>query len=80
MRRIRGPVGRCTDFARNPFHDSLIASGSDDGKVFLWRVPEDFTLSPDTAPDEIQDVSPVGRLAGHSKQVQQNTGREEQTH
>jgi coronin-1B/1C/6 len=21
----------------NPFNDSLIASGSDDGKVFLWQ-------------------------------------------
>ena len=53
----------------NPFNDSLIASGSDDGKVFLWRVPDDFTLYSDLKPDEIKDIAPVGKLSGHPKKV-----------
>jgi coronin-1B/1C/6 len=53
----------------NPFNDSLIASGSDDGKVFLWRVPDGFTLYSDLKPDEIKDVAPVGKLSGHPKKV-----------
>jgi hypothetical protein len=50
---------------RNPFDDNLLASGSDDGKVFLWRVPENFTLISDA--DDPADVAPVGRLTGHSR-------------
>lgn len=57
------------DLDRNPFNDSLIASGSDDGKVFLWRVPENFTLHADIKPDDVQDVAPVGKLSGHPKYV-----------
>ena len=51
----------------NPFDDHLLASGSDDGKVFLWRVPEGFTLHTDA--EDPADVSPVGRLTGHSRKV-----------
>ncbi|MDA4132023.1 MAG: hypothetical protein OK454_02720 [Thaumarchaeota archaeon] len=45
----------------------MIASGSDDGKVFIWQVPEGFTLYTDA--EEIQDVAPVGRLTGLSRYV-----------
>jgi coronin-1B/1C/6 len=54
---------------RNPFNDSLIASGADDGKVFLWRVPEGFTLHPNRNPDDIEDIGPVGKLSGHPRKV-----------
>jgi hypothetical protein len=50
---------------RNPFNDRIIASGSDDGKVFIWQVPQGFTLYSDA--EEIEDVSPVGKLSGHSR-------------
>lgn len=53
----------------NPFNDSLIASGSDDGKIFLWRVPDGFTLHSDLKPDEIKDIAPIGKLSGHPKKV-----------
>jgi coronin-1B/1C/6 len=53
----------------NPFNDSLIASGSDDGKVFLWRVPDNFSLRLDIPADEISDVAPVGKLNGHPRKV-----------
>ncbi|OOF99383.1 hypothetical protein ASPCADRAFT_203145 [Aspergillus carbonarius ITEM 5010] len=66
---FRGHTAVVLDTDWNPFNDDLIASGSDDGKVMLWRVPENFTLHPDVDADEIQDVAPVGKLAGHSKKI-----------
>jgi len=64
---VRRSPRQADEYGRNPFNDSLLASGSDDGKVFLWRVPDDFTLHSDLKPDEIQDVAPVGKLSGHSR-------------
>lgn len=52
-------------FPRNPFNDRVIASGSDDGKVFIWQVPQGFTLYSDG--DEPVDVAPVMKLTGHSR-------------
>ncbi|KIW35274.1 uncharacterized protein PV07_01978 [Cladophialophora immunda] len=66
---FRGHTAVVLDTDWNPFNDSLIASGSDDGKVFLWRVPDDFTLHLDIPADEIQDIAPVGKLSGHPKKV-----------
>ncbi|KIW44616.1 uncharacterized protein PV06_03072 [Exophiala oligosperma] len=66
---FRGHTAVVLDTDWNPFNDSLIASGSDDGKVFLWRVPDDFTLHLDVPADEVQDVAPVGKLSGHPKKV-----------
>jgi coronin-1B/1C/6 len=66
---FRGHTAVVLDTDWNPFNDSLIASGSDDGKVFLWRVPDNFTLHSDLKPDEIQDIAPVGKLSGHPKKV-----------
>jgi hypothetical protein len=56
---------RSTHASRNPFDDHLLASASDDCKVFLWRVPENFTLNSDA--EDPPDVAPVGRLTGHSR-------------
>lgn len=58
-------VNLCFHRHRNPFNDRVIASASEDGKVFLWEVPEDFTLHTDA--EEITDVSPMFKLAGHSR-------------
>ncbi|KIV81149.1 hypothetical protein PV11_08589 [Exophiala sideris] len=66
---FRGHTAVVLDTDWNPFHDDLIASGSDDGKVFLWRVPEDFRLHLDVPVDEIKDIGPVGKLSGHPKKV-----------
>lgn len=52
---------------RHPFDDSVIASGSDDGKVFIWRVPKDFTVHSALKPDDIQDVAPISKLSGHPR-------------
>ena len=49
----------------NPFNDDIVASASDDAKVFLWQVPSGFSLL--TEADEPADVTPVGKLSGHSR-------------
>lgn len=64
---FRGHTAVVLDTDWSPFDDSLIASASDDGKVFLWQVPEDFALR--TEAEEIEDVAPIGKLSGHSRCV-----------
>ncbi|KAJ9192854.1 hypothetical protein DTO164E3_8000 [Paecilomyces variotii] len=66
---FRGHTAVVLDTDWNPFNDDLIASCSDDGKIFLWRVPDNFTLRPDVEPDDIQDIAPVGKLSGHPRKV-----------
>jgi len=64
---FRGHTAAVLDTDWNPFNDDIIASGSDDGKVFLWKVPDAFTLHTDA--EEPADVKPVGKLSGHSRKV-----------
>ncbi|CZR69800.1 probable coronin [Phialocephala subalpina] len=66
---FRGHTGPVLDTDWSPFNDSLIASGSDDGKVFIWQVPQGFSLYSDA--EEPQDVAPLSKLAGHSRKVGQ---------
>ncbi|EKV06640.1 Actin-binding protein, putative [Penicillium digitatum] len=65
----RGHTAVVLDTDWNPFNDDLIASGSDDGKVFLWRVPENFTVRPEVDADDIKDLAPIGKLSGHPKKI-----------
>ncbi|TAQ90863.1 hypothetical protein B7494_g779 [Chlorociboria aeruginascens] len=66
---FRGHTAPVLDTDWNPFNDRIIASGSDDGKVFIWQVPQGFTLYSDS--DEPTDVLPVSKLTGHSRKVGQ---------
>ncbi|CAD6506479.1 BgTH12-07707 [Blumeria graminis f. sp. triticale] len=66
---FRGHTAPVLDTDWNPFNDHLIASGSEDGKVFIWQVPKDFTLYID--PEESAEVEPVCKFAGHSRKVGQ---------
>ncbi|QUC18594.1 uncharacterized protein UV8b_02835 [Ustilaginoidea virens] len=66
---FRGHTAPVLDTDWNPFNDRFIASASEDGKVFLWEVPENFTLYTDA--EEVTDVSPVSKLSGHSRKVGQ---------
>ncbi|RKU48085.1 Coronin-like protein crn1 [Coniochaeta pulveracea] len=66
---FRGHTAAVLDTDWNPFNDRVIASGSDDGKVFIWQVPEGFTLHTDA--EEPTDVAPSSRLSGHSRKVGQ---------
>ena len=36
-------------------------------QVFLWRVPEGFTLHSDIPADDIKDIAPIGKLSGHPR-------------
>ncbi|CAK1364755.1 unnamed protein product [Cercospora beticola] len=64
---FRGHTAVVLDTDWSPFDDNIIASASDDGKVFLWQVPENFQLRTDA--EEPEDVKPVGKLSGHSRKV-----------
>ncbi|PVH73825.1 DUF1900-domain-containing protein [Cadophora sp. DSE1049] len=66
---FRGHTGPVLDTDWNPFNDRLIASASDDGKVFIWQVPQGFSLYSDA--EEPTDVAPVSKLTGHSRKVGQ---------
>jgi len=65
---FRGHTAPVLDTDWSPFNDSLIASGSDDGKVFIWTVPEGFSVHSDDDKGPT-DVDPVSKLAGHSRKV-----------
>ncbi|KAF2497568.1 coronin-6 [Lophium mytilinum] len=64
---FRGHTAAVLDTDWSPFNDSLVASGSDDAKVFIWEVPKDFTLYSDA--EEPADVAPVAKLTGHTRKV-----------
>ncbi|KAI1106842.1 DUF1900-domain-containing protein [Jackrogersella minutella] len=66
---FRGHTAAVLDTDWNPFNDRLIASASEDGKVMLWQVPQDFTLITDA--EEPPDVAPIAKLTGHSRKVGQ---------
>ncbi|KAG9237141.1 hypothetical protein BJ875DRAFT_481565 [Amylocarpus encephaloides] len=66
---FRGHTGPVLDTDWSPFNDRVIASGSDDGKVFIWQVPQGFSLYSDA--EEPADVAPVSKLTGHSRKVGQ---------
>lgn len=76
MPLFRGHTAAVLDTDWSPFNDDIIASGSDDGKVFLWKVPDGFSLRTDS--EEPEDVQPVGKLSGHSRFVH-NGGENEET-
>ncbi|KAL3449798.1 hypothetical protein BJX65DRAFT_271933 [Aspergillus insuetus] len=66
---FRGHTAVVLDTDWNPFNDEVLASGSDDGRICIWKVPEGFTVTPDVHADDIQDVAPVSKLSGHPKKV-----------
>ncbi|KAH7328433.1 hypothetical protein B0I35DRAFT_344857 [Stachybotrys elegans] len=66
---FRGHTAAVLDTDWNPFNDRIVSSASEDGKVFIWEVPEGFTLYTDA--EEIEHVSPVSKLGGHSRKVGQ---------
>jgi hypothetical protein len=44
---------------------TLRISTADSGQVFIWKVPENFTLHTDA--DEPADVAPQAKLSGHMR-------------
>ena len=67
---FRGHTAVVLDTDWHPFNDRILVSGSDDGKAFIWKVPEGFTVHVDANEDgEVADVAPVAKLSGHSRKV-----------
>lgn len=66
---FRGHKGPILDTAFNPFNPQEIVSVSDDGKVFIWTIPDDFSIK-SSNPDEIEDITtPKKILSGHTRKV-----------
>ncbi|KAF3079496.1 Coronin-like protein crn1 [Orbilia oligospora] len=66
---FRGHTAAVLDTDWNPFHDDIVVSASDDAKIFVWRVPEDFTVHVDEEELPAKEVKPEARLSGHQKKV-----------
>ncbi|KAF9580063.1 Coronin-like protein crn1, partial [Lunasporangiospora selenospora] len=58
----RGHTAPVLDTDFSPFNDRLVASGSEDSKVFLFTVPEEIGE---------EDIEPVVRLTSHGRKVGQ---------
>ncbi|KAH3673225.1 hypothetical protein WICMUC_003843 [Wickerhamomyces mucosus] len=67
---FRGHTATVLDTDFNPFNDQILISGSDDGKLGLWRIPDDYSFHSYLDNDgEIKDVSPVALYSGHKRKV-----------
>ena len=58
---LDGHKGPVLDFDFNPFHDSIVATGGDDGKVMLWGIPPGGLK--ETASD------PLVNMSGHQRKI-----------
>ena len=67
---FRGHTAQVLDTDFDPFHDQRIASGSDDAKICIWEIPEDYSFHNYVDEDgEPKDIKPVKILSGHSRKV-----------
>lgn len=68
---FRGHKGPVLDTAFNPFNKQEIASCSDDGKVLIWKIPEDYSFHHyvDENEEVVDITEPVKVLLGHTRKV-----------
>ncbi|KAG2732428.1 hypothetical protein G9P44_004845 [Scheffersomyces stipitis] len=68
---FRGHKGPVLDTAFNPFNSRQLASCSDDGKILIWEIPEDYSFHKYLDEnDEVKDVTePIKVLSGHTRKV-----------
>lgn len=67
---FRGHTATVLDTDFNPFNDNIIISGSDDTKVGLWKIPDDYSFRNYTDDEgNIKDVAPVALYSGHKRKV-----------
>ncbi|EIE89695.1 hypothetical protein RO3G_14406 [Rhizopus delemar RA 99-880] len=60
----RGHTAPVLDTDFNPFNDFVIASGSEDSKVMIWSIPEEYV-------EGQEEVTPILKLSGHGRKVGQ---------
>jgi coronin-1B/1C/6 len=58
---VTGHSGEVLDLEFNPFHDSIVASCSEDGYAKIWKIPEGGLTEP--------METPVQSLSGHKRKV-----------
>lgn len=67
---FRGHKGPVLDTAYNPFNQQQVVSSSDDGKILLWDIPEDFSFHNYVDDDgKMKTVEPSKVLSGHTRKV-----------
>lgn len=68
---FRGHKGPVLDTAFNPFNHQQVVSCSEDGKILLWDIPQDFSFHKYVDEnDNIKDiVTPTKVLSGHTRKV-----------
>lgn len=65
---FRGHTAQVLDTDFNPFNDEMIASASDDTRIGIWVVPENYSIQ-NAQDEETKDVKPVRFLTGHTRKV-----------
>ncbi|CAH6720987.1 coronin-like protein [[Candida] jaroonii] len=68
---FRGHKGPVLDTSFNPFNDQQIVSCSDDGKILVWEIPQDYSFHKYIDENEnIKDITePIKVLSGHTRKV-----------
>lgn len=67
---FRGHTAQVLDTDFDPFNDRRLASGSDDSKIGIWDIPENYSFhNALDENDEISHVKPTRMLSGHSRKV-----------
>lgn len=66
---FRGHTAQVLDTDFDPFDDNRVASSSDDGKIGIWDIPQDYSILKSGDNEEIKDIEPTKFLTGHSRKV-----------
>ncbi|ODV63488.1 coronin, partial [Ascoidea rubescens DSM 1968] len=73
---FRGHTAPVLDTDFDPFNDHIVASCSEDGKIFIYNIPEDYSFHLPTDPKnkknsdpQIKDIYPSTKLSGHTRKV-----------
>lgn len=67
---FRGHTSAVLDTDFNPFNDNIIISGSDDAKIGIWKIPDDYSFHNYLdEKNEVKDIAPVALYSGHKRKV-----------
>jgi len=67
----RGHTGPVLDTAWSPFDDNIVASGGEDGNIFIWKVSEDAFQGWGAEKWVPQDFDPVMQVNGSARKIGQ---------